>query len=240
MIVHERQEGFYLYGIGSKNMTKIQSRQNSTLFQWTRFARAWFLVSIAYFLCLRETSAFLAMKFPYTVLKNRLYPSKLLAAAAEYEDELKQTLKKAHSLLEKSRAKLATAVESPKKELEGSARVVDEKPTIPFFASTVVKEAPKSDKRGSVVKWKDEVTGLITTDGDMMAALSEEEEWETRPLLEIFQYEVQEMEDVYSLASKQLAERDVAASIFDLRKSLQNEDYRAIFDKKNRFIGEDN
>ena len=80
----------------------------------------------------------------------------------------------------------------------------------------------------------DENTGLFTTDGDKMAELSEEEEWESRPLLEVFESEIEDT------SSSVLNERDVAASIFNLRKTLQMEDYRKIFDKRNRFIGEDN
>mmetsp|Transcript_11998 Transcript_11998/g.20342 ORF Transcript_11998/g.20342 Transcript_11998/m.20342 type:complete len:100 (+) Transcript_11998:332-631(+) len=97
----------------------------------------------------------------------------------------------------------------------------------------------ESSGREGVIKSRDEKTGLITTDGEKMAQLSEDEKWEERSLNEVFQSEVGEAEDVYSMAAQQLADRDVAMSIFNLRKSMMNEDYRAIFDKKNRFIGED-
>jgi hypothetical protein len=65
--------------------------------------------------------------------------------------------------------------------------------------------------------------------------MSESEVWETRSLLDM-------NDDVpdKSTASKRLADRDVAASIFNMRRHLQVNDYRKIFDTKNRFIGEDN
>jgi len=80
---------------------------------------------------------------------------------------------------------------------------------------------------------------LVTADGEKMAKLSEEEPWEYRSLLDVFENERDVNEDVYSKASQQLAQRDVAASIYNLRKELKTEDYRKIFDKRNRFIGED-
>ena len=37
---------------------------------------------------------------------------------------------------------------------------------------------------------------------------------------------------------KSIAERDLAASIYNLRKVLKTEDFRRVFDSRNRFIGE--
>jgi len=143
-------------------------------------------------------------------------------------DEVDRTLAKARSLLEKSKAKLAEGGDT--KTVKATAPQIEVANGLPFFAS----KAPTS--RDSVIH---EGENGITTDGEKMAQLSEEEEWETKPISQVFSNEMKENEDVYSLASQQLASRDVAASIWDLRKSLQGEDYRKIFDKKNRFIGED-
>ena len=71
--------------------------------------------------------------------------------------------------------------------------------------------------------------------GEKMASMSEGEEWASRSLLEVFNNE-----EVQRSSDHKLAERDVAASIYNLRKQLQMEDYKRIFDKRNRFIGEDN
>ena len=35
-----------------------------------------------------------------------------------------------------------------------------------------------------------------------------------------------------------LADRDVARAIYNLRKSMQNDDFKKVFDARNRFIGE--
>lgn len=151
------------------------------------------------------------------------------------EEEMKRQLAKAKEILAKSKAKL----EEKEKKMEEEKEKEKAGP-VPFFAS---KQKPLSDpdqRRDRVIKAKDEKTGLVTADGEKMAAMSEEEEWEFRSLLEVFENEMDENEDVYSEASQQLAERDVAASIWNLRKQMKTEDYLKIFDKKNRFIGEDN
>jgi hypothetical protein len=142
---------------------------------------------------------------------------------AALEEEINQGLRKARAVLEKSKAKLAAR--------EGPA------PALPFFAQP--QEPPKRSRAG-VVKAVHPVSGLIQADGEKMAEISEQEAWEFRSLVEVFENEMTEEEDRYSLASQQLAKRDVAESIFQLRKELQTEDYRRIFDTNNRFIGEDN
>jgi hypothetical protein len=53
--------------------------------------------------------------------------------------------------------------------------------------------------------------------------------------MDVFESEIEEESEV----SKSIAKRDVASSVRNLRKSLQNEDYDKIFDRKNFFIGED-
>eukprot|EP00593_Proboscia_inermis_P000624 CAMPEP_0171299940 /NCGR_PEP_ID=MMETSP0816-20121228/8813_1 /TAXON_ID=420281 /ORGANISM="Proboscia inermis, Strain CCAP1064/1" /LENGTH=131 /DNA_ID=CAMNT_0011776157 /DNA_START=358 /DNA_END=753 /DNA_ORIENTATION=+ len=112
----------------------------------------------------------------------------------------------------------------------------------PFFASTTSEF--EDAKREKVIKSTDENSGKVTTDGELMAKLSESEEWTTRSLTEVF--EVDETmpsmspEDVAKKEKmKRLAERDLGASIYGLRKSLQNEDFRKIFPKKNYYIGEE-
>lgn len=131
-------------------------------------------------------------------------------------DDIAKLQAKARTLLEKSKAKLA---ESPENE-SGE--------TLPFFAA----QEMNGSKREAVIK-STTTEGLITTDGELMAALSEKESWEVRGLLDVFESETKRKPD-------RLADRDVAASIYNLRKVLQNEDYKKIFDKRNRWIGEDN
>lgn len=68
-----------------------------------------------------------------------------------------------------------------------------------------------------------------------MAALSEDEDWELKGLMDMFEDETEESD-----VKKSLADRDVAASIFNMRLKMHGADYRRIFDTRNRFIGEDN
>ena len=156
--------------------------------------------------------------------------TRVATSSSPIDDDISRLQLKARQLLEKSKAKLAA---KEKKEAAAAAAAKPKDPSLPFFASTV-------RSRDSVIKSRNEETGLITADGERMAAISEQEEWEVRSLYEVFENEIKENEDVYSLASQQLAARDVAASIFDLRKKLQTDDYKAIFNKRNPFIGEDN
>jgi hypothetical protein len=145
------------------------------------------------------------------------------------DDEINKGLLRAKELLAKSKAKLAAKEAS----LKNPPNEKEEK--LPFFAST----RKVAVNRKGVIKSKN-AEGLVLADGERMAALSEQEEWERRGLFELFESEIDNSEDVYSQASEQLASRDVAASIFNLRKTLQQEDYSRIFDKRNYLIGEDN
>jgi hypothetical protein len=187
--------------------------------------------------------------------RNLHLPHIRLSAAAG-KDEVTVNLERARAVLEKAKQKLAsrdgdgrgTAAttmvaereEDPQRDVVRSSEASSSMspPPLPFFASR--EAVPLVDnKRQKVIKSIDQETGLITTDGEKMARLSEEEAWEARSLFEVFENEIAD-KDAYSVTSKQLATRDVAASIWNLRKTLQSDDYRKIFDEKNRFIGEGN
>lgn len=147
------------------------------------------------------------------------------------EDEISKQLDRARELLAKSKAKIEAKEQESFEELTNDDKnFANGKENVPFFAS---KTAPfdENKKKEKVIKSKNE-EGLFTTDGEMMAALSESEEWQVRPLQEVFENEEKEKSD------DPFADRDVAASIFNLRKTLQTEDYKKIFDQRNRFIGE--
>jgi hypothetical protein len=160
------------------------------------------------------------------------------------EDDVARQLERARAALEVSRAKLAAREQAAENEFTPIVVNNDENPTtvirngammgpdVPFFATLSNGSTEKrNSKREKVIKSQNE-EGLFTTDGDLMAKLSEEEEWESRSLFEVFQNERNRPE------KNLLAERDVAASIFNLRKQLQTEDFQRIFDQRNRFIGE--
>mmetsp|Transcript_3958 Transcript_3958/g.6228 ORF Transcript_3958/g.6228 Transcript_3958/m.6228 type:complete len:234 (-) Transcript_3958:841-1542(-) len=157
------------------------------------------------------------------------------SSPADPEDEISKQLARAKAVLEASRAKIEArelaVAEEFSSGVQSKARKGALATNVPFFATAVSNGADKNGKKDKVIKNKNE-DGLFTTDGDLMAKLSEEEEWEPRPLLEVFTSERERQE------KDPLADRDVAASIFNLRKVLQTEDFHKIFDKRNRFIGD--
>ena len=135
-------------------------------------------------------------------------------------DDIAKLQAKARILLEKSKAKLADS--------DTEKAAPEERSSVPFFANKEL----NGSKREAVVK-STTTDGRITTDGEKMALLSESEQWEVRALGDVFESETK-------VSTDRLADRDVLASVYNLRKALQNEDYKKIFDKRNRFIGEDN
>lgn len=173
---------------------------------------------------------------PSAIVAQPTRERRLFNAAKDVEGQITLGLQRAREVLEKSKAKLAARVEAGNSTNGGGD---GGHANVPFFAQTqTMKKASVS--RTGVVKSVDEKTGLITADGERMAAISEQEDWEFRSLFEVFENEMTEDEDRYSETSQQLASRDVAASVFNLRKQLQADDYKRIFDTSNRFIGEDN
>mmetsp|Transcript_27822 Transcript_27822/g.31894 ORF Transcript_27822/g.31894 Transcript_27822/m.31894 type:complete len:210 (+) Transcript_27822:106-735(+) len=147
--------------------------------------------------------------------KNRANKSKLYSSQ---DDAITVQLAKAKELLAKSKAKVAAgALEAGETKKQKS-------------------EKDSKSARESVIKSKNEETGLITTDGELMAELSEEEDWEVRSLLDVFETETKDE----NTKQDRLADRDVSASIMNMRIHMHNDDYRRVFNKRNRFIGEDN
>lgn len=166
---------------------------------------------------LNVTSAFVSPSINnYQTLQSNIIQSST-SLQASVDDDISRQLAKAKEILEKAKAKVAQD--------EAASKESNEKK----------KKEKAAKERDELIKSKNEETGLSTFDGDLMAALSEEEEWELKDMFDVFENELEESD-----VSKQLAERDVAASILNLRLSMKNEDYRKIFDNRNRFIGEDN
>lgn len=153
-----------------------------------------------------------------------------MGSKSEVNDEIAKQLERAKAALAVSRAKMEAQeqAEAGLIDEEEKEEKDEDKAAVPFFAMNAVDENGKKDK---VIKDKNEGGGF-TTDGDLMAKLSEEEEWESRPLLEVFQNEKEETPEAMGI------DRDIGQSMYNLRKSLQTEDFHKIFDKRNRFIGE--
>lgn len=165
-----------------------------------------------------------SIKNNYSSIQRHKTGTKRYASPMSDEDVQNQ-LAKARKLIETAKAKVAAhaAMESNKEEKD-TKRVRDAE--------------LETKKRKEVIKSKSEDTGLITTDGELMAALSEEEDWEVKSLMDVFESE--STRGRHDVVDDGLANRDVAASIFNLRLHMMDEDYRKIFNKRNRFIGEDN
>lgn len=155
------------------------------------------------------------------IIHSGTFSTRLFANESANDDVARQ-LAKAKELLQLSKAKLA----AQEQEVDSNEDAKEKKPV-------VLETSEIDEKRLKVTKYTNDESGLITTDGELMASLSEEEDWEVRSLIEVFEDELEESE-----VSKQLRKRDVAASIVNLRMSMHNDDYRKIFNTRNRFIGE--
>ena len=168
------------------------------------------------------------------------------SATAGAEDEVSRQLAKAKELIERTKQKMekkekaaATAVSKDDGEAEETTGTVsddddDDDEVLPFFA---VDPNAAEKRRELVTKTKDEESGLITTDGEKMASLAEGEKWESRGLYDLFENEREEDEE--NLVKEARASRDVARNMMGLKRIMKKEDFDAIFDKRNLFIGEE-
>mmetsp|Transcript_26143 Transcript_26143/g.31640 ORF Transcript_26143/g.31640 Transcript_26143/m.31640 type:complete len:195 (+) Transcript_26143:97-681(+) len=145
----------------------------------------------------------------------------LALSVADPNEEISAQLAKAKELLAKTKEKLAAEASTEKKDSPGST---------PHFASV------KTD-RSSVIKSRDPDSGLITTDGDKMAELSESEEWEARSLMDVFEWEEGEV-SISRQKELEKMDRDTLKAMWGFRRTLQGVDFENVFDKRNRFIGE--
>lgn len=190
-----------------------------------RAAGVCMFVVIQILLCPEMCLAFQQFPLARSASKSGLF------AVESPDDEITRQLKRAKDLLAKSKAKMEAKemLVVDDKDDDHSEAKAKLKVKVPFFASMVAPKK-KGSKRDQVVKAIN-ADGLVTTDGDLMAQLSEKEAWEVRSLIEVFENESKRPEN-------KIADRDVAAQIMGLQKILQTEDYLKIFDKRNRFIGE--
>jgi hypothetical protein len=167
------------------------------------------------------------------------------SATAGAEDEVSRQLAKAKELIERTKQKMekkeeaaATAASKDDGDAKETTGTVsnddDDDDVLPFFA---VDPTAAEKRRELVTKTKDEESGLITTDGEKMASLAEGEKWESRGLYDLFENEREEDEE--TLQKEARASRDVARSMMGLKMIMNKEDFDAIFDKRNRFIGEE-
>mmetsp|Transcript_16126 Transcript_16126/g.46282 ORF Transcript_16126/g.46282 Transcript_16126/m.46282 type:complete len:280 (-) Transcript_16126:193-1032(-) len=167
------------------------------------------------------------------------------APSATAEDEVSRQVAKAKELIERTKQKMekkekaATAEAKDGEEGEATETTTastgadDDDDVVPFFA---VDPTASEKRRELITKTKDEESGLITTDGEKMASLAEEEKWESRGLFDLFE---NENEDEETLKKEARASRDVARSMMGLKMIMNKDDFDSIFDKRNFFIGEE-
>jgi hypothetical protein len=153
------------------------------------------------------------------------------------EEEIEKQLARAKELLERSQVKLESGALGANDESREEEKNIDLKNKTMLDLKT---------KRVMVTKVEKE-DGLVVVDGELMARYSEEEEWEIRPLMEVFEDDdsFQDENNTYYgllLAStnttKKLAQRDEVASIRNLQTLMNRQDFQNIFDERNFFIGE--
>lgn len=145
--------------------------------------------------------------------------------ASEMDPETAKILADAKALLKKAKTDLAI------KEGQEEEEQVD---TTMVFKTQDEQQNQKAEKKLAVTKDLLE-TGLITTDGELMAALSEDEDWSERALADLFK---DETFDDFDTPSDNILRRDVAQSINGLRVKMEKGDFAKIFNAKNYFIGE--
>jgi hypothetical protein len=172
---------------------------------------------------LQSSTAFSTLSMQQRTHNNGLTSRLHAASAGNPDDEITRQVERAKELLAKTKAKMEAQEQADANGPTGAAA------NVPFFAS---KDNKSNSKKEKLMKTQNE-EGLFTTDGGLMAQMSESEDWEVRPLNEVFQNEKE-----ITRKTNKLANRDMSAGIQGLQRVLQTEDYLKIFDKRNRFIGE--
>ena len=175
-----------------------------------------FYAGLAMISCLLPSSdAFVPMSSrtnTFIVQKSPLHTTLRMSST---DDDVSVQLAKAKELLAKAKAKLEEGEVKEKKDKKSSSS--------------------RDSKKEKVLKSTTD-SGSFTTDGDMMAELSEEEEWEMRSLLDVFEEEFPNEDSERRATDKK--DRDIAMAMFNLRKRMFNDDYKKIFNSKDWRIGE--
>lgn len=152
-----------------------------------------------------------------------------------FDPAMAAQIRKARQLLNDSKRKQREQEEAVAKAAESGEESAK---SLPFFAAKSLTSS--ASQNAQKIKSKNE-SGEIIADGETMASLSKSEPWERRSLSQMFDKEKGEDYDGNEVdpdLQRALAERDIASSIYNMRKYLQNEDFRKVFDSRNRFIGD--
>jgi hypothetical protein len=171
----------------------------------------------------------------------------------KHDPDVTDQIRRAKRLLEdarrkqKAREEKSAAASAGADDVPGTTTLTSTSTTkrlLPFFAAATTAVSSADDDAKRKIK-STTSTGSIIADGETMAAISKSERWERRSLSEMFEKEARNDFDGLPVAGEQidkvgtvLADRDVARSIWNLRRSMQNEDFMKVFDSRNRFIGD--
>ncbi|KAL3789277.1 hypothetical protein HJC23_000343 [Cyclotella cryptica] len=169
----------------------------------------------------------------------------------DYDYKTAAQIRKARQLLKDAKKKIKNKQKQQQQITEtinGSNTTVasqNESP-LPFFATRSATTLATQNSQ----KIKSKTSSGIIADGETMSLLSKSEPWELRPLSQMFQKEPRSdfdgnvVEEINGKkgGSSALAEKDLAMSIFALRKMLQNEDFKRVEGRiiRNNFSIENN
>ena len=158
----------------------------------------------------------------------------------KYDFKTAAQIRKARKLLEDAKKKLEATetvkIDGANGEANGSKNESkkQEATPLPFFASR--SSIPSSKKI------KSKTNSGIVADGATMTTLSNSEPWELRPLNQMFLNEPRSDYDGNvvneSSGGSKMAEKDLARQIMNMKRQLQGEDFKKVFDQRNRWIGE--
>lgn len=158
----------------------------------------------------------------------------------KYDFKTAAQIRKARKLLEEAKKKMEATetvkIDGANGEAKGSKTESKKEETtvLPFFASR--------SSTPSAKKIKSKTNSGIVADGATMTTLSDSEPWELRPLNQMFLREPRSDYDgnlvSESSDGSKLAEKDLARSIMNMKRQLQGEDFKKVFDQRNRWIGE--
>lgn len=164
-------------------------------------------------------------------------PTRLHNSFPQDDPSVAAQIEKAKRLLEDARKKQKEQEAAAASGAEAGSQAEGEDSKLPFFAAK--SHAATAAEHARKIK-STTASGEIVADGAAMATMSQSEPWEVRSLDQMFDKEARMDYDGNEVEGEGsgLAERDLAASIYNLRKALQNDDFRKVFNSRNRFIGE--
>eukprot|EP00587_Corethron_hystrix_P010766 CAMPEP_0113304776 /NCGR_PEP_ID=MMETSP0010_2-20120614/4652_1 /TAXON_ID=216773 ORGANISM="Corethron hystrix, Strain 308" /NCGR_SAMPLE_ID=MMETSP0010_2 /ASSEMBLY_ACC=CAM_ASM_000155 /LENGTH=212 /DNA_ID=CAMNT_0000159031 /DNA_START=118 /DNA_END=756 /DNA_ORIENTATION=+ /assembly_acc=CAM_ASM_000155 len=163
-------------------------------------------------------------------ISNRYNSSLLLSTPLGYDDEsLQRILADAKKLVEDTKVK----IESEDKSKETEERLSDTSQISENMQSTIPKSA--EERRLYLLDGvSPDSNGKVRPSAKLMEQLAEEEDWELRLIEEMFEDQIPQPSEM----DKRLQKKDIGRSLMMLRRQLQDDDFRKVFNSRNPRIGE--